>query len=261
MNSPFPGMDPYLEQADAWHDFHEQFCMDCRSLIVPQLKAEYFATLGDHVYIHELAADEHRLLGRSDVSVASGGTSSESTVVSTVTIAAPAIGRVELEFDIERESFIEIRDRGSNRLVTIVEMLSPANTLPGPDREAFLAKRREILSSHVHYVEIDLLRCGPRMPFLDLPECDYCVMVSRAELRPAVGLWPLRLRDELPKISVPLSHSDEDIELDLATAFRKAFESAGYGGYIYKGSPEPKLNQDDTVWAEALLRGAGLHNE
>ena len=25
MPSPFPGMNPYLEQDDAWHDFHERF--------------------------------------------------------------------------------------------------------------------------------------------------------------------------------------------------------------------------------------------
>ena len=25
MPSPFPGMNPYLEQEDAWRDFHEAF--------------------------------------------------------------------------------------------------------------------------------------------------------------------------------------------------------------------------------------------
>lgn len=260
MNSPFPGMDPYLEQPDAWHDFHEQFCVDCRGLLVPQLGSEYFATLDDHVYIHELPADERRLLGRSDVSVATIGLKSEASEISTVTIAAPAIGRVELEFDVERESFIEIRDRDSKRLVTIIELLSPANKLSGSDREAYLAKRREILSSEVHFVEIDLLRCGSRMPIFDLPDCDYCIMVSRADERPDVGLWPLRLRDELPNVPVPLSRPDETIELDLGAAFRKAFASAGYGGYIYEGEPEPKLTQDDAEWAEAILRRAGIHS-
>ena len=25
MPSPFPGMNPYLEQPDVWHDFHQGF--------------------------------------------------------------------------------------------------------------------------------------------------------------------------------------------------------------------------------------------
>ena len=26
MPSPFPGLNPYLEQEAVWHDFHERFC-------------------------------------------------------------------------------------------------------------------------------------------------------------------------------------------------------------------------------------------
>ena len=32
MPSPFPGMNPYLEQEDAWHDFHESFMPRMRRL-------------------------------------------------------------------------------------------------------------------------------------------------------------------------------------------------------------------------------------
>lgn len=258
MNSPFPGMDPYLEQPGAWHDFHEQFCMECRAMLVPRLGSDYFAKLDDHDYIHELAANDRRLLGRSDISAASDGSSEAGPNPSTATISAPVVGHVELEFDLERESSIEIRDRESQRLVTVIELLSPANKRPGGDREAFLAKRREILNSDVHLIEIDLLRGWQQMPVADLPECDYCVMVSRSESRPAVGLWPFRLRDELPKIPVPLSRSDEEVELDLSAAFRTAFDSAEYGRYIYRGTPDPPLSSGDESWATELLRTEGI---
>ena len=33
--SPFPGMNPYLEQADVWHDFHESLIPMLRSLLSP----------------------------------------------------------------------------------------------------------------------------------------------------------------------------------------------------------------------------------
>ncbi len=81
--------------------------------------------------------------------------------------------------------------------MTVIELLSPTNKYAGPDREQYLVKRRELLASPVHFVEIDLLRGGPRMPMQDLPECDYCVLVSRVETRLDAGLWPIRLREPI----------------------------------------------------------------
>ena len=40
------------------------------------------------------------------------------------------------------------------------------------------------------------------------PECDYSVMVSRAEKRRAADFWPIRLRDRLPVIPIPLRPPD-----------------------------------------------------
>lgn len=106
--------------------------------------------------------------------------------------------------EIERESFVEIRDRRTRELITVIELLSPANKKPGPDREQYLAKRRQVLASPVHFVEIDLLRGGVRMPLEDFIECDYYAMVSRAEERPRAGVWAVSLADRLPEIPVPL---------------------------------------------------------
>ena len=104
-----------------------------------------------------------------------------------VLLEAPAIGRVPLSVDVERHAFLEIRDRGNRQLVTVLELLSPSNKRPGPDREQYLAKRQQLLASSVHLVELDLLRGGPRLPMEHLPACDYCVMVSRYEDRPQCG--------------------------------------------------------------------------
>jgi hypothetical protein len=34
----------------------------------------------------------------------------------------------------------------------------------------------------------------------------------------------------------------------------QVYDTAGYGKYIYKESPDPPLEEFDAVWAEELLR-------
>src|SRR5262249_29253752 len=69
MPSPFPGMNPYLEHEDAWHNFHEQFPDAAVAELEPQLGPNYFAKVDEHVYIHEMPEDQRRLWGRADASV------------------------------------------------------------------------------------------------------------------------------------------------------------------------------------------------
>ena len=62
------------------------------------------------------------------------------------------------------EAFIEIRHLASKKLVTIIEVVSPANKVRGSNgRASFLKKRQEALTSKVHWVEIDLLRGARRL--------------------------------------------------------------------------------------------------
>src|SRR5262249_3466407 len=138
----------------------------------------------EHLFIHELPEDSRRLAGRADVSVTRSPFTSTVEGTTGAALAAPATVRLPA-VDLERVSFLEIRDRDDWQLVTVIELLSPSNKYAGADREQYLAKRGQLLASTVHFVEIDLLRGGPRMPMQDLPECDYCVLVSRAEMRPA----------------------------------------------------------------------------
>ena len=151
--------------------------------------------------------------------------------------------------DIERLSFLEIRDRQTLRIVTIVQLLSPSNKQPGPDREQYLAKRSELLRSEVHFVELDLLRGGPRMPMADLPECDYYALVSRSDERPRAGVWPIASRDPLPVIPIPLVAPHPDARLDLKHVLDRIYDAAGYEDYIYDGEPRPPLATDDAGWA------------
>lgn len=254
MPSPFPGMNPYLEQATVWHDFHESVMPVLRELLTAQVRPNYIVKIDEHVFIHELPDTSRALLGRGDVTVTAVGGHDEAH--SGGAVAAPS--RVRLPaVDREHLSFLEIRDRETLRVITVIEVLSPTNKQPGPDREQYLGKRAQILNSSVHFIEIDLLRGGPRMPMDDLAECDYYALVSRFQERPQAGIWPIQLRDPLPVIPVPLASPHDDAKLDLQSALHRVYDAAGYEDYIYRGQPEPALSSGDADWCQQFVAAGG----
>lgn len=251
MASPFPGMNPYLEHDDVWHNFHEKLCSFFQDRLIPQVRPAYIVKCDEHIYVHENFDDDRRLVGRADVSVAAA-IPSDTISAGSLVADAPAYCRIPPAVDIERESYLEIRDHRTRELITVIEVLSPANKRPGPDREQYLAKRRQIVASPVHFVEIDLLRGGKRMPLDDVEECDYLILVSRAEQRPRAGVWPLSLRDRLPHIPIPLRIPDADAQLDLQQILHDVYDVMACGDYIYDSLPIPPLAAADADWARQL---------
>ena len=255
MPSPFPGMNPYLERRAVWHDFHESFLPAAREAISSQIAPNFIAKIDEHVFIHELSESTPRqFFGRADLGVADLLSSGTALAVAAVPFAAISTISTEVslvEFDEERLSFLEIRDRESWKLVTVIELLSPANKQPGPDREQYIAKRELILRTDAHLVEIDLLRGGPRLPLQKTPECDYCVLLSRWEKRPRAEFWPIRLRETLPVIPIPLTAAYPDATLDLQAVLNRVYDAAGYQHYIYREAPEPVLPSSELEWAES----------
>jgi hypothetical protein len=251
MPSPFPGMNPFLEQEDVWHSFHEHFIPACMEVLTPQVRPRYIVKVDEHLFIHELPAEPRQFVGRADLAVKSRASDAAGTA--TALPAAPAYGRIPQAIDVERQSFLQILDRQSRRVVTAVELLSPSNKYAGPDREQYLAKRQQLLSSAVHLVEIDLLRGGPRLPIEGLPVCAYYAMVSRSEDRPDVALWPVSLREPLPEIPIPLHAPDSPARLDLQALLHRLYDAAGYEDYIYSGSPQPALTAADVEWSRQIL--------
>jgi hypothetical protein len=245
-------MNPYLEKEAYWQDFHQTFIPTIRAMLATQVSPHYFVRVEQYVFLHELPGEERRPLGRPDVHLkdirpgqgASG----------TVTIAAPAYGYLpSTSVDQEVHSYLAIRDREGHNVITVIDLLSPANKNLGVDRDDYLKKRRAFFLAGVHVVEIDLLRGGPRLPLSDVPPSDYLVAVSRAEERPRVGLWPIQLRERLPKIPVPLRAPDPDVELDLQDALDRVYDSAGYAPLLYETPPQPPLSEADAQWARQLV--------
>jgi hypothetical protein len=84
-----------------------------------------------------------------------------------------------------REAFLTIRERETMEVVTVIEVLSPGNKQAGSDgRREYLRKRRDVLLSATHLVELDLLRGGERLPTIEpLPPGDYYAFVCRRQHR------------------------------------------------------------------------------
>src|SRR5262245_17621717 len=145
MPSPFPGMNPYLEQEDVWHDFHQRFATAVAEALGPQVFPSYIVKIDEHIFIHEPPAEQRQLLGRPDTFLAPSGREG-STPAGAGVLEAP-VRFVLPAVDEERQPFVEIRDRQSRQVITVIELLSPSNKDPGPDRVQYLGKRGEILRS------------------------------------------------------------------------------------------------------------------
>src|SRR6266480_4788972 len=112
MPSPFPGMNSFLEQDDAWHNFHEDFIPALKAQLVPQLAPAYIVKNDENVYIHELSAEERVLLGAPDLGITHSNKSG-TLRAAPAAVRAPFRARVPAPVEIERLSFLEIRDRES----------------------------------------------------------------------------------------------------------------------------------------------------
>lgn len=253
MPSPFPGMNPWLEQPEVWHDFHQRFLTAVSDAISSQVAPNYYVALEEHVFIQE-PPDVPQYMGRADLAVVKDRNADVEESLTATAIEAPVYTAVAEAMDVVRESFIEVRHAESDELVTVLELLSPSNKKSGTDRDAYLAKRWTLMmADRVNFIELDLLRGGPRMPIEELTPCEYYALVKRATERTRAGVWPIRLRDQLPLIPVPLRHPDPDATLDLQDVFHTVYDRAGYRYRIYRGTLRPKLVADDTKWCDSIV--------
>lgn len=255
MPSPFPGMNPYFEQAAHWQDFHAEFLSTFRRILAPRVAPGYIVQLEEHVFIHDLPPEPRRPVGRADLSVTRNSPEAVGGAAIGV-LEAPAQVRLPAQ-DVERAAYLEVRDRRGRDLVKVIELLSPSNKRPGEDREHYLAKRRELLRGPAHLVEVDLLRGWPPMPGEGRPAGDYSVLVSRAERRPDADFWPIGLRDRLPWIPIPLRAPGEEARIDLQEVLHRAYDGPGYELFLYEGAPEPPLAASDAEWARPFLPRPG----
>lgn len=260
MPSPFPGMNPYLENSALWSEVHNLLIVAIFDALNPQLRPKYRATIEQRVY--QTTGEDSLLVGIPDVAVQrqqkttkpeTANVAVTSPPVQAVTVTVPTPGTV-------RESYLEVREVTTREVVTVIEVLSPKNKRAGEGRKAYERKRQMVLGSFTNLVEIDLLRDGKPMPILhnDI-QSDYRILVSRGERRPKADLYAFNLQNIIPSFPLPLRSEDVEPLVELQTLVSEIYNRASYDLVIdYSPEPVPALSEADAVWADALLREKGL---
>jgi len=260
MRSPFPGMDPYIEGPEIWTDFHADLAPGIRWDLNRVIRPRYVARLNVRLTYEAVEIEESRG-GRPDVSVWRGQEESSGSIPhGAAIIRAPVESRIAQELPL-RLLTVEVRKVETMQLVTAIEILSPVNKQPGHHAyDEYHRKRRRLLRSSAHLLEIDLLRAGERPPLEEsVPEASYYVMLSRADRRPRVEVWPIQIRDPLPAVPVPLLEPDPDVALDLNVAVAAVYERGGYSDIIdyRRPPPPPRLTEAEARWLHDRLVSEG----
>ena len=222
MPSPFPGMDPYLEEEKLWPAFQHQLVACLHQILLPGLVDRYRARVGQRQYTTE-------------------------QVLFTSIVREQHV-----------EEFIEIRQRGDGRLVTLVDVVSPANKLSVAGRQAYLDKRREGKACGASLVELDLVLQG--QPTLEysrdgLPDWDYAVTVTKSNQPERHEIYTATLQKRLPRFRLPLAADDRDTVLDLHASFTRCYDQGGFAAQInYKTEPAVPLSVEDRRWLNDLLK-------
>lgn len=257
MAYPFPGMNPYLERASLWPDVHIGLIRGIQLILAPTVAPKYYVAAEERTYI--TAVDPNSFVGRPDVAVIGPPT----PVLAGVAVA-PVNGHALSVFvpvsDQIRERYLEIREHGTDRVITVVEVLSPSNKAKGDGRRVYEEKRRTVLDSATSLIEIDLLRGGESMAYSPKPVSDYRILISRSWERPRSLLFPFDLPDPIPAIPVPLQKGEDEPRLALNDLLPRIYDEVRYDLRIDYSAPPPlpKLSEDHTIWLDQSLRAASL---
>jgi hypothetical protein len=221
-------MDPYLEDEKLWPTFQHHLVGCLYQMLLPGLVDRYRARVAQRHYTTEQAL-------------------------------FTSVVREE-----HHEEYIEIRQRSDGRLVTLVDMASPANKTSNPGRQAYMEKRREGRASGANLVEIDLVLQG--QPMLDysregLPDWDYAVTVTRCTQPERYEIYTATLQKRLPRFRMPLATDDRDTVLDLHAAFSRAFDQGNFTSKIdYQSDPVTSLSDEDRKWLQERLKDQKLRS-
>ncbi len=224
MPSPFPGMDPYLETPKLWPAFQHQLLACLYQILLPGLVDRYRARVGTRTYVSEMPL-------------------------------FTSIIREQFA-----EEYIEIRNRTDGKLVTLLEVVGPANKTTPAGRQAYLDARQQAVAQRAGIVEIDLIMQGKPMLTYSrdgLPEYDYAVTVTRSNAPDRYEIYTSTLQKKLPKFKLPLAADDRDALLDLQAAFARAYDLGTFSSQIdYKSSPPPDVPFTDAhrTWSDELLK-------
>jgi hypothetical protein len=219
-------MDPYLEDDKRWPSFQPLLVHALYQMLLPGLMDRYRARIGERQYASEQAL-------------------------------FTSVVREE-----HKEAFIEVRQRSDGRLITLLEVISPANKTTSEGRRQYIERRTEVRTMNVHVVEIDLILQGQGLIEYakdSAPTWDYAVVVTRWTHPDRYEIYSATLPKRLPRFRVPLASDDRDTVLDLQAALARAYDQGDFLKLIdYHRDPATRLSDDNRRWLHDRLKDEKL---
>jgi hypothetical protein len=245
----YPGinahLNSYMQQRNGtWSSFHAKFMNTLQETLDVALPPNYYAVTEYGLQISEIGDEKLRNRGTlPDVSVlqsyvrAIPALKFDLGITPTATIPLPETIKLEDEEDrlIRVGVYKSEPDDIRGKLVTIIEVLSPANKPATDYYPVYIEKRNNLLSSGVNIVEVDLLH--ESLPVIDnIPSYKdkeknaypYYIGISMPQPEFQLGqfiLCGIAVDTPLPKIAIPLATNDI-ATLDFNLAYNAAFKGA-----------------------------------
>jgi hypothetical protein len=234
-------MDPYLEAPEIWRGFHHSLADGIKAQLNAVLSPRYYADVEVYTVLEEVGvATTKTVYPDAAILETVPVTSSSATAVA---IPAAPIQRLAMLPEEHRLRTVQVRETATDTLVTAIEILSPVNKR-GEGLHLYRAKRKSLLRTDVHLIELDLLRGGER-PGWEVKEpplvCEYIVLVNRAsggDIRRS-EIWPVALDEPLPLCPVPLLPPDADVPLALCEALAQVYQGSAYARRLDYTLPVP----------------------
>jgi hypothetical protein len=227
----------------------------------PQLRPKYIARIEERVQLAQISQSYV-----PDVILFHPLSEPTVSYTPTGTLIADEPQRMTTLDEVYRELYIEIIARDTGDVVTLIELLSPANKV-GDGRSQYLQKQNDLLATDVNLVEIDLLGYGQptvlvrNIPITNPTDWRYLINISRAERRSSLEFYAIPLQQKLPNCRIPLKPPDADVVLDLTAVFSRTYDIGSYDLLInYSQPPDTPLRDFEETWLEAHLQKQGIHS-
>jgi len=227
--------------AGTFHDFHTTWLVELKRVlndgVLPPdfyaLAEQFAGGLGPDVLTLDAAPPGPNGAGASDPS-SGGGVA--------VRVAPPKVrftDFVELGHYTRKRKTIVIRHSSGDRVVAMVEILSPGNKASRHALRAFVAKAEEVLRAGVHLLLVDLFPPGPRDPqgihaafwseitdhnFVLPPDKPLTLAAYAAGDVLTAYVEPVAVGDALPDMPLFLT-PDEYVPTPLESAYRRAWDA------------------------------------
>jgi hypothetical protein len=254
-------MDPYLEHPRHWANLHQSLVTYLRDTLNAELPPGYYAAANERLYVGRTERTIY-----PDVTLTQARLPIPASGRRIAVLAADADQAWELPEEIRtfREPFVEIISlQPERRVVTAIEVLSPANKRKGSTgRSEYLVKQDETIRAAISLLELDFLRGGEHTVAASLEslhargEWTYLVCLSDANRQGACSVWPINLRQTLPRVRVPLGGDDPPVIIALQPLMEHAFAMGRFAEVIdyHAEPPPPPLSEEDAAWVAERLR-------